>query len=317
MENSPELVEQPVKPKYKLRWYQYSLRSLLIVTTLFAIICSITVYYIRLRGQAITELRKVGAEIRCVENISGKISFLRKCGISLFGEECFLEVRAVRLKDLKVGDEVMPFIGRLKELHEIGLERTNVSDTGLAQLRSLEKLEFLMLTETSIGDAGVKHICSLPNLWHLNLGGTRITDASIPDLAKMPKLTQLMLTAVDITDIGLGQIESFKNLKQLYLNGSKVTDEGLVHLKKLPKLEAIGLYDTAITDSGVKYLAEILSLREINLQRTQITDVALEDLDKLPNIERLDLSVTKVSKPAIAKFTIKHPKCKIESYGNE
>ncbi|MGD0382000.1 MAG: hypothetical protein ABSA77_00670, partial [Thermoguttaceae bacterium] len=248
------------------------------------------------REQAIRELEKAGADVR---RPNGK------------------DVFYIILKDKKVGDEVLPWIGRIPETRFIDLARTNVSDAGLTALSPLRNLEILVLTETGITDGGVKQICEHKSLWHLNLGGTKITDDIIPELAKMPRLTELMLTGnPKITDRAIERLIPLKSLKTLILNGSRVTDDGLRHLKELPNLQTIDLYETGITDKGIQELAEIQSLRNINLNNTQITNVALDRLASLPNLEHLEVSSNRgVSKGAVEAFKKAHPRCKVEAYG--
>ena len=226
-------------------------------------------------AKAIVELKALGAKVTIAPN--GK-------------------AYAVYLRELEIGDEVLPIVARLPDLRELGLERTNVTDAGLKHLQPLRKLEYLMLTETSIGDAGVHELRNLPQLYHLNLGGTKATDAAIADLVLMPKLTSLCLDTTRLTDRGLERLTALKRLERLTMNATKITDDGLRHLKQFPNLWEVQLYMDGITDKGVKHLAEVRELRILNLQHTEVTNAALEDLAKLSKLEDLDLSVTKVSK---------------------
>jgi Spy/CpxP family protein refolding chaperone len=249
------------------------------------------------KEQAIRELEKAGADVQFRPN----------------GKDVF----EISLREKKVGDEVLSWIGRISETRDIDLARTNVSDAGLNALSPLRNLEILVLTETGITDAGVKQICEHKSLWHLNLGGTKVTDDAIPELAKMPRLTELMITGNSrITDRALERLIPLKSLKTLFLNGTRVTDDGLRHLKEMPNLQTIGLYKTGITDKGVQHLAEIQSLRDINLNDTQISNVALDRLAPLPNLEHLEVSSNRgVSKGAVEAFRKAHPRCKVEAYG--
>ncbi len=64
------------------------------------------------------------------------------------------------------------------------LEKTKVTDAGLAHLKPLANLEYLNLYSTEISDAGLAHLESLSKLKSLYLWQTKVTDAGV---MKQPK----------------------------------------------------------------------------------------------------------------------------------
>ena len=69
------------------------------------------------------------------------------------------------------------------------LEKTEITDAGLAYLKRLANLSYLNLYSTAITDAGLEHLKGLTNLKHLYLWQTKVTDSGATNLQKsLPKL---------------------------------------------------------------------------------------------------------------------------------
>ncbi|MFZ0791859.1 MAG: hypothetical protein WAM94_19775, partial [Chromatiaceae bacterium] len=68
----------------------------------------------------------------------------------------------------------------LKQLRELDLNDTQVTDSGLALLAALPTLERLRLARTRITDAGFnEHLVPRPGLVELDLRGTQVTKEAI------------------------------------------------------------------------------------------------------------------------------------------
>ncbi len=85
----------------------------------------------------------------------------------------------------------------LKELEDVQLRGTNITDMGIEFLRRSTRLRFLSLHGTKISDAGVKRLVSFPELEYLDIGNTEISDSVIESLANIRLLKRL---EVGITD---------------------------------------------------------------------------------------------------------------------
>ena len=57
-----------------------------------------------------------------------------------------------------------------------------LSDAAMADIRHLEKLEWLDLSQTGVTDASVKDLKQLKNLRVLRLENTKVTDAGVKEL---------------------------------------------------------------------------------------------------------------------------------------
>jgi Leucine Rich repeat len=90
-------------------------------------------------------------------------------------------------------DEAMKHLAALKQVADLHLRKTSVTDTGLHYLSGFENLKKLDLGETAVGDQGVELISRLVSLETLDLSDTQMTDASGVHLAKLRNLRSLSL----------------------------------------------------------------------------------------------------------------------------
>lgn len=121
------------------------------------------------------------------------------------------------LADGKVTDDHLVPVEALNEwIYELNLRGTDITDAGLAHLKSQKALTRLHLEKTKVTDEGLKQLTGLTNLEYLNVYGTAVTDA-----------------AVDL-------LTSLSNLKKVYIWQSKVTVNGVRKLKaSLPEAQVI------------------------------------------------------------------------------
>jgi serine/threonine protein kinase len=91
----------------------------------------------------------------------------------------------------------------------IGLEKSQkVSNSGLSALSGLRELTELNLSGTPITDAAIARLRSLPHLQILTLCDTNISDRAVPDLASLDSLRNLNLQNTKITTNGVRQLKS-------------------------------------------------------------------------------------------------------------
>ncbi len=195
----------PHPPEHKLRWYQYKLSSLFILTIL---VCLASSWYATVmhnaakRRKAIAEIEKLGGSVGYygyfdpADPFSGApdtagepprwYSWLRK----LHGDE-------------HLGNAVI-----------VDLNGRPVADAGMVNLKGLTKLEWLGLGGTQITVAGLVNLKGLTKLRTLNLVGPQVTDAGLVHLKGLTKLEWLFLSNTPITDEGVKKLqEALPNCK--------------------------------------------------------------------------------------------------------
>lgn len=118
-----------------------------------------------------------------------------------------------------------------RKLRSLRLQRTFITDAGIAHLRSLDQLVTLAVSATGITDAGMIYISSVINLWHLTLGGTDspISEFGLDYLVQLLKLRELfLLGSLRLTDAAVETIARITKLDRLIISASpQLTDTAL------------------------------------------------------------------------------------------
>lgn len=145
------------------RWFQFSIRMLLVVVTLLCVALSMWVVPAERQRRAVEAFEKLGGHVFYV------------------GEQTASDSIPKSLLTLR---RWLPrvYFNEVIEVHLIHC--IEVTDDDLVHLRELTGLQELWLPNTSVTDAGLDHLQGLTGLQYLHLGGTQITDAGAAELRK-------------------------------------------------------------------------------------------------------------------------------------
>lgn len=191
------------------------------------------------------------------------------------------ELKSLRLDDAQITNEGLRRLkqsGLLTRLEFLVLNRTQITDAGLAYLQGMDRLKLLYLSEIQVGDQGVSYLTQLSKLEGIILNDTNITDVGLAHLKGLKDLNMLYLQNTQITDTGLGHLSELTSLVQLWLGGTKITDAGLVHIQGLTGLQSVSLERTGVTDQGLAHLKPLTALSELFLKQSNITHDGYQDL---------------------------------------
>jgi hypothetical protein len=144
--------DQPDERPHKLRWFQYSLRGLLLFTLLFAIACS----WFTVRMQQAKRQREA---VEGIEKLFGSVwydyeerkveppgpAWLR----NLLGGDFFSQVVGVNLHSAHVTDADLKYLKGLTQLIRLDLGNHPITDAGLENLEGLTELRVLGLYGTN------------------------------------------------------------------------------------------------------------------------------------------------------------------------
>ena len=205
-------------PQPKRRWFQFSLRTLLIAMT---VLCIGPGGYVAFeQGKA----REKQGAVAAIEKLGGYVFYDEKAparsGLTrlILGDDSFGNVNGVDFNPLKT-------------------ENRQITGADLRHLKSFPRLNHLVLKNCrQITDAGLAELSGLANLQYLYLNDTPITDAGLVHLARLSSLEELSLTHTQVTGPGLAHLSGLTKLDFLYLYSTGISPAGIDELQKaLPK----------------------------------------------------------------------------------
>jgi len=273
-------LSQPITPARRFNWrrlFQFKLRTLLILTTIIAVLLGGWSYKAQKQREAVAALRSHAARIDYLCILPGTIELEptpfrddvpspSQWLVDNVGIDYFATVKGVDLS-----------------------YRDRVGDAEMEYLQTFSTLQWLRLDNTSVTDAGLKRLTHLKNLQELNLSHTQVTDAGLEYLKGLTALQRLSLDGTQTTDAGLEYLKGLTALQEIVLRNTQITDAGLEHFKCLPTLQILNLKNTQVTDAGLEHLKSLAELQWLILEGAQVTDAGVARLQKaLPNckIER-------------------------------
>lgn len=297
------------------RWFQFTIRSVLVLMTVVAVGFGLWVSQFHRRQQALSALRGVASlgKPPGMVSIGGpqtirfeyppaaiwlyRQNWLQKIiGCDFFDEPVEITLTAAPSRHGgRVSDADLRTLRELQTVKRLSLDLTDVGEQGMPYLRGLTNLEQLNVAASKAGDDALANMAKLSKLARLDLSDTLITDTGLPHLANLSSLGYLNLQRTKVTDHGARWLKNLVQLKYLNLNGTALTDDGLEGLPSAPRLKRLNLNDTAVTDKGLKRLAECKSLEVIELRGTKITGKTLRHLRTLPRLSYLNLCNTQIN----------------------
>jgi hypothetical protein len=172
-----------------------------------------------------------------------------------------LKINATSLEESEdsLCDRTLKFVGHLKGLADLSLDRSDSTDLGVARaaelpnlnklsvfgtqitgtclqpISALKKLRILRLSHNNLKEENLKYLSALPGLECLSLCRTGLSATGMKYVAKCPKLTILDLSEnPKIGDQSIKDILCLKKLAFLALNGTQISTRGILQLKPLP-----------------------------------------------------------------------------------
>lgn len=210
-------------------------------------------------GNGLVTFIKEHTQLRLLEIENSNIS-----DIALINLNELKELRKLSITGCeKVSDKWLATLNNLRELNDLCIARTAITDNAMNYIVTLRSLKYLDISNTRI--TGLKHLQRLGSLLQLYVSNTEIYDDELKYLCGLINLELLDLSSTTITDAGLAYLSKLTNLKELYLSSTLITDAGLVYLQRLNNLKLLGLCDTDITNNGIRKLQQALPNCDIYL----------------------------------------------------
>lgn len=170
--------------------------------------------------------------------------------VSRLGDDYFFSAVAVEQWNSQWGkaadgDAILAACSQLRDLRELRIGNSPVTDRGLAHLKSLRKLESLEICNPEqqfhrVTDDGMAALGNLTSLRCLVIGPAELTDRTLAIVGRLRELRRLELSGYAFTDAGLVQLVDCKQLTSLSLLG-EFTGPAVAELQALPRLELLSL----------------------------------------------------------------------------
>ena len=161
-------------PKRRRRWYQFSLRSLM----LFILVCAIPSAWV---GPKLEATRCEQVVVTEIESLGATVLYPETKGPNWITRH-FRRVMAVGFEGTQDIDAGLVHLKGLTNLFWLELADTKVTDTGLVHLKGMTNLVWLSLCDTQVTDAGLVYLEELTNLERLSLCDTQVTDKGVEKL---------------------------------------------------------------------------------------------------------------------------------------
>jgi Leucine Rich repeat len=214
----------------------------------------------------------------------------------------------------KTTDEDLKQLPRIEFACWLNLRGSQVTNTGLAALRSQPRLLTLDLSDTKITGDGLKELAESESLVDLRLGDTAVRDTDLEQLAGFKRLRSLHLNHTQITDEGLTRILRISNLRELNINFTNISRAGLDLLRRFENLDRLSLAGMEwLTTEDMVTIGKLYNLERLHIGFSPVTDEGLEHLKALRYLERLTLLRTQVTDDGVKKLQQALPGCKIHN----
>jgi len=212
-----------------------------------------------------------------------------------------------------VTDTGLANLGRLTRLERLIIGGQPVTDAGLAQLAGLINLKVVGFPRTRISGTGFSHLSKNTDLREVReLGPT--TDAGLAALPQFRQLTYVDVgDGLNLTDAGLKNFAGLDRLEILIAHNSKLTDAGLKELTGLKRLRGLGADGTALTDAGLVHLKAFPNLESVGIGAPAVSDIGLKIVAELKTLKWVNLRHTKTTAEGVKGLHRALPECHIES----
>lgn len=157
----------------------------------------------------------------------------------------------------RITDLSMPALARLTSLNDLVLNSSQLTDVGLAQLKTLVRLKHFSAVGTRITGSGFAQWAPNDVLNHVNASNTPFDDKGVDHLRRFVALDTLDLNKTRVTNQGVASLAGNTRLRNLYLREDNISDAGLQNVARLVGLKSV-LLGSSVSDKGMADLRLLL-----------------------------------------------------------
>jgi hypothetical protein len=319
--------------KRRGRWFSYSLRTMLLVVTLLALVLGRWVNSSREQRIAVDTIRNHFPHHRCeydyeLERFRGVGGFTAIAGVSNSPASAprnwiprFLRDRLG--KDYFHSIESVVFGETFYATDRPGPEKNAAAWKAISGIWNLRQLTSYLEPD----DSDLAHLAGLRHLNHVDLMiCPDITDESLVWLSRVPNLETLTLTGGQFTPSGFAHLARLRHLKSLQLvsplhsrsqpraqGAVDITDADLEQIAQLTGLEELTLRSSGISDRGLARLATLTGLKKVEIASPMVTGACFEHLTSLQNLEQVTLYLPELTDGAL-QFLARFPSLRFAEF---
>jgi hypothetical protein len=178
-------------------------------------------------------------------------------------------------------DKAMKYVAGLTGLKKLNLDRSEITDAGLSQAKTLVNLESITLFSTLVKGKAFKDLTGLKKLHTINIPLNQLTPDTYELFSAYPKLTSLDVGRCHPSEQAIKSIAKCTNLIDLDVSGNRtVNDRTIKYFTALKQLKSIRLYSTNVSLEGLAELKD-LPLKQIVLPERENEKDKLDALRKV------------------------------------
>lgn len=201
-----------------------------------------------------------------------------------------------------IGDSGLTGLDECRELREVSLAGTEVTDDGVALLQNHSKVSALNLCGTKVSGKCLKLGRFQHSLSWLNFDTGLVDDEAMDSIGYCSSLQSLTLSG-PFSDYAMRNLGKLTSLVALEICGD-YGDGGIQHLGPLKKLRFLRVVSRkgTLTDRTLEYLNGLTNLERLEVENYRmITDQGLRWLRGMPRLSHVLLTGSSVSRSEILK----------------
>lgn len=253
------------------------------------------------------------------------------------GRQPLPSLQRLHLDDTKISQDGLRFLSGSRDLSELWLEGTVITDG--AVLDQFPKLKNLGLGHTSLTTDELQEIIArFPQLNLLTIDGLHLTETMARTLADLPELRDLYLRKLT-SDFEPDHLARLPLLTELYVNSDDstvfdddfwkvvaglhqlqtlmcqgVTDQALAKSRPMAQTEQLIVISKVVTgESLAKTMSKFPNVSSLMVKYSDWTDNNVQQLRSLKSLRKIDLTGNKASAEAIKALSAALPDCRIIS----
>ncbi len=142
------------------------------------------------------------------------------------------DLRELHLVETAITDEGLKQISKIKSLDWLIIDRASITDDGLSALRNLERLDGLHVIATRASDEGFSMLNDLPRLTYLEAIGQSLRTKALSIISMLPSLVSLRLSTHTATDNDFMNLSFCRTLRNVSFDLPLVSFDALEVMKR-------------------------------------------------------------------------------------